>query len=146
MGSSCVDGSSHSSGGGGDGVLTAASAATNGTAADRPTEFRARQPLAPTSDAGVETLREVQKERDSTSSTATPLTATVTTAEPAEAEHETADATAVVAAAGAEEAGLDMSDFEDLLLDHLKTSDYPAGEYIFRSVSTYLLVFLNFRS
>ncbi|CAN0535437.1 unnamed protein product, partial [Ectocarpus sp. 12 AP-2014] len=34
--------------------------------------------------------------------------------------------------AAQEEDGLDMSDFEDLLLDHLKTTEYPPGEFVFR--------------
>ncbi|CAN0412797.1 unnamed protein product [Pylaiella littoralis] len=41
-------------------------------------------------------------------------------------------AAAAAAAGGGEEDGLDMSDFEDLLLGHLKTSEYPAGEFVFR--------------
>ncbi|CAM9571828.1 unnamed protein product, partial [Hapterophycus canaliculatus] len=36
------------------------------------------------------------------------------------------------AGTGGEEEGLDMSDFEELLLDHLKTSEYPPGEFVFR--------------
>lgn len=36
------------------------------------------------------------------------------------------------AAEGRDEEGLDMTDFEELLLDHLKTSEYPPGEFVFR--------------
>lgn len=42
--------------------------------------------------------------------------------------------------AGAGEEGLDMADFEELL-DHLKTSVYPPGEFVFRLVcSTYAML------
>lgn len=119
--------------GGGDALRGGASAATDGNATQRPTE-----PSAP-SDTSVEALREEKEKNSTAASTATALAATI--AAPPEAEHETA-AAAEVAAAGGEEAGLDMSDFEDLLLDHLKTSDYPAGEYIFRFVPSQSCVFV----
>lgn len=99
--------------------------------------LQARPPAAAPSDAGgVETSGEAEVDRRSATAGAAAAAATAaaaaadTTAAPPEPEPETA---AAAAAAGVEEAGLDMSDFEDLLLDHLKTTDYPAGEYIFRS-------------
>ncbi|CAN0221375.1 unnamed protein product, partial [Ectocarpus fasciculatus] len=109
----------------GDGAI-AARAKLSTTALSLPSP----PPLAATSVLGTTATATTA----SISTTTTAATATTTTLAPlstAIGEHEYEPEEAGRVAAG-EEDGLDMSDFEDLLLDHLKTTEYPPGEFVFR--------------